>query len=222
MFDRQTMGLSKGVSKRSPRSHPKQHHFARYGAVLDRLFRRILIRSIGFYQRRLSPYKGFSCAYRVLHRTHSCSQATQEILRDHSLVEALPRIRHQFCQCRDAMHVIRDRRSQMATQSPRCRRRLAPNATPHSLLFPTLSDRVLMTQTVMAQTGGGDGYEESRRDRKRRNTDPGQPYRSDCCDIQGSVCFCGGDSTNQTDCCDCLETCDGCMSGCDGCPADCG
>ncbi len=200
-----TVGVSKGVSTRSPRPHPKHHHFARYGAVLDRLFRRLLIRSIGFYQRRLSPYKGFSCAYRVLHGTHSCSQATQEILRDHALVEALPRIRHQFCQCRDAMHIIRDRRSQMAARSPRCRRRLA---TANALLFPTLSDLLSQGEEV-------DGYEQSRRDAKRRNTGgTGEGYRGSWCDWYdcASCSLCA--SAEGVDCCDVVEGCDGCVNGC--------
>ena len=81
-----------------------------YGVLLDRLGRLCLIRLITLYQRYLSPHKGFSCAYRVLHNTHSCSQGVKAILWRYPLSTSLPQIRAQFQQCRQAARVLRDHR----------------------------------------------------------------------------------------------------------------
>ncbi|MDB5806251.1 MAG: hypothetical protein JWN73_3573 [Betaproteobacteria bacterium] len=34
--------------------------------------------AIGGYQRFLSPYKGYRCAYGVVHGTHGCSEAVNQ------------------------------------------------------------------------------------------------------------------------------------------------
>ncbi|MEM6500814.1 MAG: membrane protein insertion efficiency factor YidD [Cyanobacteria bacterium P01_C01_bin.89] len=191
---------------------------------LDIIVRRILIHAISFYQRRISPHKKFSCAYRVLYNSHSCSQGAKEILKNYSLFEALPRIQKQFHQCRQAVRIIRDRR----IHSPRCSHVATSKiAAPENILFPTLGESVFSTRR------GDPGYisspeeesERSRRDRRRRNDSAGsQPYNSWC---DCNVCYCADFDVqpNNNECCcdgpgDCGDSCFGC-DGCDFCVADC-
>lgn len=55
----------------------------------------LLDRAVGWYQRRLSPRKGWSCAHRVAHGGDSCSQAVRRSLLDRGPVGAvLPSLGH--------------------------------------------------------------------------------------------------------------------------------
>lgn len=197
--------LKKSINPLANKRNIRWNNVSKYNAIVDSFLRKILIRMITVYQRRISPHKRFSCAYRVVHRTHSCSQAVKIILQKNSLGTSIPLIRQQFRQCRQAALKIRDRQTQARHHSPKCRK----FATPESLLFPTLSDRIL-TGSALSQTEEPDGYEQSRRDRKRHGgggTGP-EPYNYWCCD--GSCLYCA-DFELGADCCvDGIGGCDGC------------
>lgn len=65
------------------------------------------IQSIEYYQRYLSPYKGFCCSHRVLHNGQSCSEfAKQAIRTTDSLFSALPYISERLTDCRKAFQVL--------------------------------------------------------------------------------------------------------------------
>ena len=57
---------------------------------------------IGLYQRFLSPYKGFRCAYAAWHGGPSCSAAIKDLIREHGVFAALPGVRQRFSDCRAA------------------------------------------------------------------------------------------------------------------------
>lgn len=57
---------------------------------------------IAFYQRFLSPYKGYHCAHASLHQGESCSHAVQAIIRDHGVWQGRQLIRQRFAACQDA------------------------------------------------------------------------------------------------------------------------
>lgn len=64
------------------------------------------IYAISLYQRHLSPYKGFRCAYRAHTGRCSCSEYAKKIVRRlgvFALFVAMPR---QFSRCRLAYHAI--------------------------------------------------------------------------------------------------------------------
>ncbi|MGI0494343.1 membrane protein insertion efficiency factor YidD [Alkalinema pantanalense CENA528] len=63
------------------------------------------------YQRYLSPYKGFSCAHRVLHGGESCSQYIKRTIVERGLSDAWPIARERFQDCRQAYEILRSRRS---------------------------------------------------------------------------------------------------------------
>lgn len=64
------------------------------------------IRLIEFYQRFVSPYKGFHCAHHARHKNGTCSNAVKDLISDKGLLKALPFIRVRFDECRLAYEQI--------------------------------------------------------------------------------------------------------------------
>ena len=62
--------------------------------------RELLVRLVVAYQRYISPYKGFNCAYRVVTGGPSCSEAIKRIISAHGLVGGWSQIRRQFRSCK--------------------------------------------------------------------------------------------------------------------------
>lgn len=71
--------------------------------------RQIAITLIGGYQKHLSPHKGFSCAYRLLHRGESCSQYIKRLIAQEGLIAAVKASRQRFQACRKANDILRSR-----------------------------------------------------------------------------------------------------------------
>ena len=71
--------------------------------------RRIWIGLILFYQRWISPYKGFRCAHGKLHKGFTCSEAVKRIIEEDGLWRGRHRIRRRFRECRYAHYVLRSR-----------------------------------------------------------------------------------------------------------------
>lgn len=71
--------------------------------------RQIAITLIGGYQKHLSPHKGFSCAYRLLHGGESCSQYIKRRIAQDGLVATLKASRQRFQACRKANEILRSR-----------------------------------------------------------------------------------------------------------------
>ncbi len=67
----------------------------------------LAISAINFYQRFLSPYKGFSCAYRVLYGGESCSQYFKRSIATEGLLVALTKRRDRFAACHQANQILR-------------------------------------------------------------------------------------------------------------------
>jgi len=62
----------------------------------------IYSQAIGFYRRRISPYKGFKCASARYHGEQSCSNAIEAILNEYGPWRGWSLIRAQFARCRAA------------------------------------------------------------------------------------------------------------------------
>lgn len=57
---------------------------------------------IGFYQRWLSPYKGFRCAHAALYGGESCSAAVARLIGEQGLASSVSAVRARFQACRGA------------------------------------------------------------------------------------------------------------------------
>jgi len=62
--------------------------------------RRIAARLISGYQKYLSPYKGFRCAYHVATGETSCSESVKQIILAQGIFDGWRPIREQFKSCR--------------------------------------------------------------------------------------------------------------------------
>ncbi|PKF80333.1 membrane protein insertion efficiency factor YidD [Vibrio sp. vnigr-6D03] len=61
---------------------------------------------IRFYQRFISPYKGFRCAHACLHQGDSCSEAVKKIIQEDGVFSSKTRISRRFSACRVANHTL--------------------------------------------------------------------------------------------------------------------
>ena len=66
------------------------------------------------YQRYLSPYKGFSCAHRVLHQRHSCSEYAKRAIQREGVLRAVPLVRRRFNACALASAQLQQDREERA------------------------------------------------------------------------------------------------------------
>ena len=83
-----------------------------YAACMSN-FDRAALSGIRFYQRWLSPHKGFCCAHAALHGGESCSAAVARIVREDGLLAGRSRIAARFAACRTAYRTL-----QAASPSP--------------------------------------------------------------------------------------------------------
>ena len=65
---------------------------------------------ISFYQRYISPYKGYRCAYGVLNNRGSCSNIVKEIIRTQGLLSGWGNIKAQFSACSNANDELKKRK----------------------------------------------------------------------------------------------------------------
>ena len=64
--------------------------------------RNIFLSAITFYQRFISPHKGYFCAYGVLHQNGSCSTRVYSIIKTAEQKSIIPEISAQFKACKQA------------------------------------------------------------------------------------------------------------------------
>jgi len=67
---------------------------------VSRLADAILIAAINGYQKRISPHKGWRCAYGKLHGGTGCSGFVKNAIREHGWQAAVPMARERFQQCK--------------------------------------------------------------------------------------------------------------------------
>ncbi|WP_228727451.1 membrane protein insertion efficiency factor YidD [Klebsiella sp. RHBSTW-00215] len=60
----------------------------------------LILKFIVFYQRVISPRKGYRCAYGALHHTQGCSGAVKEIIQQKGVIGGWGEIRQRFSDCR--------------------------------------------------------------------------------------------------------------------------
>ncbi|HEY4466232.1 MAG TPA: membrane protein insertion efficiency factor YidD [Klebsiella sp.] len=66
----------------------------------------LILKLIFFYQRIISPRKGYCCAYGVLHHTQGCSGAVKEIIQRKGVIGGWEEIRQRFADCRLAAETL--------------------------------------------------------------------------------------------------------------------
>ncbi len=75
--------------------------------IVEQSAKTIGVKFIRGYQKYLSPYKGFSCAHRILYGGSSCSQYVRQMLLEQDLRSAIALSRQRFAACKTAKIVLR-------------------------------------------------------------------------------------------------------------------
>lgn len=79
--------------------------------LLNRATRSLAITTITGYQRFISPYKGFSCAHRVLYGCESCSQYFKRVILEEGIFTAIANAKGRFQECREANEILKVRKA---------------------------------------------------------------------------------------------------------------
>lgn len=77
----------------------------------------LAIGGINFYQRHISPRKGYRCAYGVLHEQESCSQYAKQSVTTVGLWEAISLTFNRLHACRAAYAVLQQNQSNEGTDA---------------------------------------------------------------------------------------------------------
>jgi putative component of membrane protein insertase Oxa1/YidC/SpoIIIJ protein YidD len=71
----------------------------------------VMLLMIEAYQRFISPYKGFRCAYRAARGRHSCSEFGKRALRRGGVLGFWPLLRRRFARCAEAARSLKAKKS---------------------------------------------------------------------------------------------------------------
>ncbi|HET8704696.1 MAG TPA: membrane protein insertion efficiency factor YidD [Pseudomonadales bacterium] len=85
--------------------------------------RKLIVALIEFYQRYISPYKGFKCAHAYLHGGDSCSASIKKIIIEHGVLKGYTLVRHRFAACRQAHALLSVEQAAPANNKKRRRQR---------------------------------------------------------------------------------------------------
>ena len=77
--------------------------------------RQVAIWSINGYQRYISPYKGFHCAYAQVYGGLSCSVYGKRVIQQYGLRYGFKLLNHRFHACREAMLILKIQAEQYST-----------------------------------------------------------------------------------------------------------
>ena len=73
------------------------------------LMKYVSVALIKAYQKYISPYKGYSCAYRILYGGESCSEYVKNTILQQGTLEALILSRQRFNRCQEANIILNSR-----------------------------------------------------------------------------------------------------------------
>jgi len=68
--------------------------------------RSLVLVAISVYKKYVSPFKGFRCAYGVLHGGNSCSTEIYELINKHGVLKGIPLAKVQLKRCTAAYKIL--------------------------------------------------------------------------------------------------------------------
>ena len=77
----------------------------------DTIARTVALDSIEFYQKSISPQKGFDCPHRVLYGSQSCSSYVKNLLTQQSLLSTVKLSTQRFQACSRASQILKTQKT---------------------------------------------------------------------------------------------------------------
>lgn len=111
-------------------------------SCLSSLTKIIAVFLISFYQRFLSPLKGFSCAYRVYHDSPSCSAYVKQVFLEQDFKVAIAMANQRFEECEQANRLLKAQNEKIegtTLDKPIKRRKLIQVLSFYPFSFPILA-----------------------------------------------------------------------------------
>lgn len=111
-------------------------------SYVSSLTKMIVVFLISFYQRFLSPLKGFSCAYRVYHDSPSCSAYVKQVFLEQDFKVAIAMANQRFGECEEANRLLQAQNEKVedtALDKPIKRRKLLQVLSFYPFSFPLLA-----------------------------------------------------------------------------------
>lgn len=119
-------------------------------SFIGKIIRKISVRLIDFYQKNISPHKGYCCAYRVLHGEDSCSEYVKNVFLHQNLQDCIKLSRERFNQCAKAEIELKQQGKIIHTQGISSKVNLSRRQS-ITLLIPLF----LLGLSAPAMAGGG-------------------------------------------------------------------
>ncbi|MEY2979248.1 MAG: membrane protein insertion efficiency factor YidD [Prochlorotrichaceae cyanobacterium] len=187
------------------------HNSLRIPEKLRRGSRQVAVETIAFYQRYLSPLKGYHCAHRQLYGGLSCSEYVKQTIAAQGIRRSLPLCHDRFQACRQALDLLQ------AQQTLRANLRQIGKtgvwaASEANLEGNIPSEGTLPEDEPPAETiTKGEYYPDQD---FQPPTPPPNPLASCCLCGAVDVCCGGPVSAGGMGCGDPLASCSCCWSGC--------
>ena len=86
------------------------------------MINKLALLGIGGYQRWLSPYKGYRCAYSVAHGGTGCSGYVKAVIAEQGMWSGLPKIRARFRACKATAMAMNEENSRQTELNRKGRR----------------------------------------------------------------------------------------------------
>ena len=179
------------------------------GRFFRQTSRQVAVESIAFYQRYISPHKGYHCAHRRFHGGLSCSEYVKQTIATVGLRRSLPLAQQRFEACRMAQKTIALSRSSSQSFSQSFSQPFSRS------LVSSLALAVLENQTEddrpAERVTAGEYYAPPEPD----PLPPTDNRWSSCCVCGVANACCAAPGEARGSCGDPLEACSLCWDGCD-------
>ncbi|MFZ9738698.1 MAG: membrane protein insertion efficiency factor YidD [Prochlorotrichaceae cyanobacterium] len=195
------------------------HNSLRIPEKLRRGSRQVAVQTIAFYQRNLSPLKGYHCAHRQLYGGLSCSEYVKQTIAAEGIRRSLPHCHDRFQACRQALDILKAQQKlrEHIREIGKTGAWEAAEATPEgpipSSVAGTLREDLedLEDETPAETITEGEYYPDPD---FQPPTPPPNPLASCCLCGAVDVCCGGPVSAGGMGCGDPLASCSCCWSGC--------
>lgn len=114
--------------------------------------KRFAIWGINLYQKYISPYKGYRCAYGVYHQNGTCSSIIKGHIQREGLIKAYPLIREQFANCKDAYELLMIQREEQKKRKKQKEERLKGEKKKKVVVLEIVVEGALLLGIVQEQT----------------------------------------------------------------------